>query len=160
DASIVDAGGIVTLEPRHRLDRAIGHDDVGRPRSTRGWVDEPDSAQIEIDPFADAGARLREALGGHAGTARIPPADAPGDNPAIRIGTPIAAWSVARECGPLATSEAISTPSFIGPGCMTRQPAAALLSRSRVSPYRDVYSPRDGSSPDAIRSFWMRCAIT
>ncbi len=64
------------------------------------------------------------------------------------------------ECVPAATSGAISTPSFTGPGCMTRASGRAARRRSAVSPYRAAYSRSDGSRPEAIRSRWMRRAIT
>ena len=41
-----------------------------------------------------------------------------GSSTAIRTATPLATWSRITEYGPSATSEAISTPRFIGPGCM------------------------------------------
>ena len=64
------------------------------------------------------------------------------------------------DAAPAATSAAISTPSFIGPGCMTSAPGFASASRSAVSPYRAAYSRSDGSSPEAIRSRWIRSAMT
>ncbi len=53
---------------------------------------------------------------------------------AIRIATPFVTWSVMTDCGPAATSAAISTPSFMGPGCITRAPGFASASRAAVSP--------------------------
>ena len=41
---------------------------------------------------------------------------------AIRIATPFVTWSVMTDWAPAATSGAISTPSFIGPGCITSAP--------------------------------------
>ncbi len=49
----------------------------------------------------------------------------------MRTATPIATCSVIADCGPSATSESISTPRFIGPGCMTSAPGLA-----RFQPFR------------------------
>ncbi len=53
---------------------------------------------------------------------------------AIRIATPLVTWSVMTDWAPAATSAAISTPSFIGPGCMTSAPGLAPARRAAVSP--------------------------
>ena len=53
---------------------------------------------------------------------------------AIRTATPLVTWSVITDWAPAATSAAISTPSFIGPGCMTRAPGRASARRSRGQP--------------------------
>ena len=37
----------------------------------------------------------------------------------MRTATPLRTWSRITDCGPSATSEAISMPRFIGCGCMT-----------------------------------------
>ena len=44
---------------------------------------------------------------------------------AIRTATPISTCSRISDCAPSATSESISTPRFIGPGCMTNAPGLA-----------------------------------
>src|SRR5690606_6786166 len=54
---------------------------------------------------------------------------------AMRMATPISTWSVTIERpSRSATVLSISTPRFIGPGCMTIASGAALASRSSVSP--------------------------
>src|SRR5690606_17125047 len=54
---------------------------------------------------------------------------------AIRIATPISTWVVMIErSGRSATELSISTPRFIGPGCMTIASGAARASRSGVRP--------------------------
>src|SRR5262249_9636153 len=44
---------------------------------------------------------------------------------AMRTATPISTCSRMSEWAPSATSESISTPRFIGPGCITRAPGLA-----------------------------------
>ena len=46
--------------------------------------------------------------------------------------------------GPSATSDAISTPRFIGPGCMTSTSGFARRTRSAVMPKTLKYSRSDG----------------
>src|SRR6185312_11023511 len=53
---------------------------------------------------------------------------------AMRTATPISTCSWMTLCGPSAISEAISTPRFIGPGCMTRASGFAAFSFSASSP--------------------------
>src|SRR5690606_39669404 len=54
---------------------------------------------------------------------------------AMRIATPISTWVVMIERpGRSATALSISTPRFIGPGCMTIASGAARASRSGVRP--------------------------
>ena len=53
----------------------------------------------------------------------------------MRIATPISTWVVISETpGWSATLLSISTPRFIGPGCITSAPGAARASRSSVNP--------------------------
>ena len=51
---------------------------------------------------------------------------------AMRTATPFVTCSSTSDRAPCATAGEISTPSFIGPGCMTSTPGAAFLSRSSV----------------------------
>ena len=60
----------------------------------------------------------------------------------------------------IATSGAISTPSFIGPGCITIASGFASDTRSAFRPKRAAYSRSDGSRPPCMRSRWIRSAIT
>src|SRR5207249_2863281 len=53
---------------------------------------------------------------------------------AMRTATPFVTWSRMTLWGPSATRESISTPRFIGPGCMTVSARGALASRSTVTP--------------------------
>ena len=53
---------------------------------------------------------------------------------AIRTATPLATWRVITDLGRSATSAAISTPRFMGPGCMTSASSDSRRARSRVSP--------------------------
>ena len=48
----------------------------------------------------------------------------------MRTATPLVTCSVISDAGPSATSAAISTPRFIGPGCMTS--ASGLQPRRRA----------------------------
>src|SRR5688572_32314190 len=53
---------------------------------------------------------------------------------AMRTATPLETCRRMTDCGPSATAESISTPRFIGPGCMTMASGLARRSRSGVSP--------------------------
>ena len=53
---------------------------------------------------------------------------------AIRTAMPKVTCGRITACGPSATAESISTPRFIGPGCMTIASGAAKASFSGVSP--------------------------
>ena len=75
---------------------------------------------------------------------------------AMRTATPLATCSRITEYGPSATSEAISTPRFIGPGCMMIASGLARRTRSRVMPNTLKYSRSDGKNAPCIRSSWMR----
>ena len=60
------------------------------------------------------------------------------------------------EYGPSATSLAISTPRFIGPGCMMMTSSAAPASRALVRPKSSKYSLIEGIAIRPCRSSWMR----
>ena len=53
---------------------------------------------------------------------------------AMRMATPLATCRWMTDCGPSATSLAISTSRFIGPGCITIAPGRAFFMRSGVMP--------------------------
>src|SRR5207248_9372936 len=53
---------------------------------------------------------------------------------AIRTATPFVTWSRITLCGPSATRESISTPRFMGPGCMMVRGRGAFSRRSSVTP--------------------------
>ena len=59
---------------------------------------------------------------------------------AIRTLTPLATCSTIVDLSESATSAAISTPRFIGPGCITMASSGSCLSRAVSSPYRRLYS--------------------
>ena len=50
----------------------------------------------------------------------------------MRTDTPLSTCWVMTDCGPSAALEAISTPRFIGPGCMTSACGFASATRSGV----------------------------
>src|SRR5262245_13979831 len=75
----------------------------------------------------------RAALAGHRATA--PPASVA--RTAMRTATPFATCVRMTDCGPSARSLSISTPRFMGPGCMTIASGRASFIRSRVSPKRE-----------------------
>ena len=101
-------------------------------------------AQLHDSPLADAQIQMRvEPRRGidHAPAAhQRRPARLAHDAPrtsrnstAIRIASPAETCASIRLCAPCATSEVISTPSFIGPGCITTACGAADATRSAVS---------------------------
>src|ERR1019366_3677019 len=59
---------------------------------------------------------------------------------AIRTLTPLATCSTTVDRGEPATSAAISTPRFIGPGCITMACSASCAIRATSRPYRRLYS--------------------
>ncbi len=52
----------------------------------------------------------------------------------MRTATPLRTWAVTTLAGSSATSAAISTPRFIGPGCMTIAPWRIRRARAAVRP--------------------------
>src|SRR5262249_35249998 len=59
---------------------------------------------------------------------------------AMRIAIPFVTCSSITEVGWSATSESISTPRFIGPGCMISAVSGSIAARSLVRPNRRAYS--------------------
>ena len=74
----------------------------------------------------------------------------------MRTATPLATWFVITALGRSATSGAISTPRFIGPGCMISASPGIRAARSGVSPNRVVYSRSVGTRACSWRSSCMR----
>ena len=74
----------------------------------------------------------------------------------MRTATPLVTWWSTIEPGSSAGSTAISTPRFIGPGCMTRACGGRRRARCGVRPYSVVYSLSDGTSASRIRSRCIR----
>jgi hypothetical protein len=52
----------------------------------------------------------------------------------MRTATPLRTWSTMTDRGSSATSAAISTPRFMGPGCMTMASSGIACVRRRVKP--------------------------
>src|SRR5690606_33873361 len=107
----VDALGMIGCARRGALgkigDEAVLDEDRAGIVATRGGVD-------------DSGV-LDEEGGGHAGA----PLPSSASSTAMRTATPISTCSVMTDCGPSAMAGSISTPRFIGPGCMTSAPGRA-----------------------------------
>src|SRR5258708_32616811 len=95
-----DVFGFRVRQPRDRLQDPATDHDFARSFPSCHRIDQPRPADLEV--------QLRI---GHAAT-RVP---ARRYRTAIRTATPFVTWSVITDCGPAATSAAISTPSFIGP---------------------------------------------
>src|ERR1700724_4754752 len=111
-----------------------------------------DARPFEEDGAAGAGSHL-----GHAPPAREVSTSA---STAMRTATPLRTWSRMTDCGPSATSEAISMPRFMWCGCITMASGRARPRRSRVSPQAAKYAAPSGRSPWPMRSFWMRSIMT
>src|SRR5207253_3111403 len=105
-------------------------DDPAADRHRAGTV----VAGFGIDqPGVDEGDRLIRLGGGH----QLAPSRraARVASTAMRTATPISTWFWIRlTARSSATSESISTPRFMGPGCMTRTWGAAAASFSRSRP--------------------------
>src|ERR1017187_10897258 len=78
----------------------------------------------------------------------------------MRTATPFSTWSRITESGPSATAESISTPRFIGPGCITIASFFARRRRSGVRPNSSKYSLSDGKPRPPPRSFCTRSIMT
>ena len=166
----------VEVDEPGRDDDAVGVDARRRPRP---------SSQVSRLQDARRGRRSRRALAArrrvhqpgaaqissrrprlaHAAppTRRVPPLPRPASrySSAIRTATPLVTCSVMTDWAPAATSAAISTPSFIGPGCMTSAsgfaPRAAARGSARSAPRTRAAT---AAAPTAIRSCWIRSAMT
>src|SRR5690606_35556103 len=79
---------------------------------------------------------------------------------AMRTANPLVTCSRTTELAPSATSLAISTPRFIGPGRMIRTFSLHFLNRAEVSPNSETYSPREGNIVFRCRSCWIRRRLT
>src|SRR6185503_3976727 len=75
---------------------------------------------------------------------------------AARTATPLVTWLRMTERRLSAASPLISSPRFIGPGCMMIVPFLSVPSRSRVRPKKRTYSGVDGKRPACWRSSWSR----
>src|SRR5262245_59486312 len=79
---------------------------------------------------------------------------------AIRTETPLVTCSTIVDLGESATSAAISTPRFIGPGCITMAWSGNSAIRSQSRPYLRRYSRTVGKYASDIRSCCTRSIIT
>ena len=78
----------------------------------------------------------------------------------MRTATPLVTCSRITLRPSSATSWAISTPRFMGPGCMITTSSLARARRSFVTPKWMAYSRRLGRRFASWRSFWMRRTLT
>jgi hypothetical protein len=79
---------------------------------------------------------------------------------AMRTAMPKVTWGRITAWLPSATAESISTPRFIGPGCMTMASGLASASFSGVRPQDLKNSCVEGSRAPCMRSFCRRSIIT
>src|SRR5215204_2592687 len=79
---------------------------------------------------------------------------------AMRTLTPLLTCSTMTARSESATSAVISSPRFMGPGCMTIACSGNRPMRSTSSPYRRVYSRALGKKAACIRSRCTRSIIT
>src|SRR2546430_1312619 len=112
----------------------VGHGD-------RAVLDEDVGDLVEALARLDHAAPLEEQRPHHSGPPEPLAASASSGRPpasrystAIRTATPFVTWSRITLCGPSATRESISTPRFMGPGCMMVMGRPAFSSRSAVTP--------------------------
>ena len=102
----------------------------------RAQLDDPPRADAQVQRRVEPRRGIDHAPAAHQ---RVPARlahDAPRtsrNSTAIRIASPAETCASIRLCAPCATSEVISTPSFIGPGCITSACGAADATRSAVS---------------------------
>ena len=108
-AAVDDVG---TLRHAGGADAALGvaHDAIG----DQHVADDVEVARRIEDP--GMGEQDRSAVGQHHAFGRLRDR---ASSTAMRTATPISTCSRIKDCGPSATIESISTPRFIGPGCIT-----------------------------------------
>ena len=78
----------------------------------------------------------------------------------MRTETPFATCSSTVERGESAASAEISSPRFIGPGCITMLSAPRAASRRASSPQRREYSRSVGKYAAPMRSSWIRSIMS
>ena len=105
---------------------------VGRFQAGPGFGDAP-VAEQQVERRVDAVAGVDQAAAADQDRCRHSPPLASRKRTAMRIASPAETCASIRLCAPCATSGAISTPSFIGPGCITTACGAAAATRSAVS---------------------------
>src|SRR3989440_9364482 len=130
-------------------DLAVLDQHVRGPVEIAAGVDDPPALQQN----RPGGAHSLPPFAASASSAR-PPASR--YNTAMRTATPFVTWSRMTLCGPSATRDSISTPRFMGPGCMMTRGCCARSSRSCVTPNTRKYSRSDGMKPFSMRSSCSR----
>src|SRR6185295_3012103 len=116
-----------------RVERLVGLEAVGR-LVERGDLAVHDEDRTDLVPIArrvdDAGARDLEP----GSLSLVPHADPSMLITAMRTAMPNVTCGMITLCGPSATDESISTPRFMGPGCITMASRLASASFSAVRP--------------------------
>ena len=120
-------------EPR-RNHQSRGSHQHGSIRSSeiRSNLGDPPIDNQHVKPFIKPGSRINHTPAMDQDAAHEPPRISR-KSTAIRTARPAETCASIRLCGPCATSTAISTPSFIGPGCITIASGDANATRSAVS---------------------------
>src|SRR5881397_2608430 len=120
---------------------AVGRPETGANRGDFPVLNEDVRDLVEAPARVDHAAALQEQGPHHSGPPDRFAASASSGRPpasrystAIRTATPLVTWSRITLCGPSATRESISTPRFIGPGCMMSRSFGARSRRSAVTP--------------------------
>src|SRR5207247_11064970 len=138
---------------------AVGRPETGANRGDFPVLNEDVRDLVEAPARIDHAAALQEQRPRHSGPPDRFAASASSGRPpasrystAVRTATPFVTWSRITLCGPSATRESISTPRFIGPGCMMVMGRATFSSRSAVTPKTRQYSLTLGTNPSSIRS--------
>src|SRR5581483_9962067 len=127
---------------RVQVDKAGQGDQAGGVEDIRAWRGEAlpradDDAVFEVDvpwPAANDGGPLDQPFLAHEVSSPAPPSIR--YKTAMRTVTPLATCATIVERSESATSAAISTPRFIGPGCMTMAWPGSRAIRSASSPLR------------------------
>ena len=124
------AGEDAHIDQARRQRQAAGIDDLDMVGHADGLADGNLGDDAVLDQHGagmiGAGGRIQDAgvfnqrcSGGHGGAHGSFLAGSSASSTAMRTATPISTWSVMTEAGPSAMAGSISTPRFIGPGCMT-----------------------------------------
>src|SRR5439155_22655508 len=148
----------VQIDEAGRDDEPSGVDPLGAFGSLRAR-DEA-ASDGDVPDVVDAGGRvedppaLEHEARTHAASPFAPPSSR--NSSAILTAMPFVTCSSITERGRSATSESISTPRFIGPGCMIRPPSGMRATRSRVMPNKRAYSRTLGKYSSRWRSRWTR----
>src|SRR5439155_22411547 len=110
-----------------RGDLAVLHEHVARAVEVPAGVDHPAALEEQRPHHSGAAAQLAASP-----SSGRPPANR--YRTAMRTATPFVTCARMTLCDPSATRESISTPRFMGPGCMMVSSRGARSSRSTVTP--------------------------